>query len=731
MTAELIPGEVRRRRAPAASADFVRRNRRWKRRKEAAERSYGEWLNDVLTELPIGSAVEPREVSAQVWSLQRIESQLPSAELAAKAAGVRRDQCSTEHLLSLLTATQRLTAWLAAEQALLVSELFDRREGDDQRYVPDELAAHLGLTGYGAGQLIDRAEALRRFPELREAMLCGRIDVRKVDVLIDGTTTLPELHAREVHRRLLPEAERSTSAQLRKLVATAGLAVDPEYAQDRHEVATTERTVTLTAATDGMAWLSAFLPARDALTAFTAIDALAGKGAKDDDRTVGARRADAFTQVMAETLRTGHTPAGTALGTCHGVRPHVVLTVAESTLIGADAAPAQLEGYGPITAESARLIAADPTAQITRVHTDPRTGRVVGVGRTGQGIASALAGEFLDDSDVDSSPAATGVPEGSKSPAAGESIEKSNTPATSDSPDASKGPAASDSPARGGAPPPGSSPTSVVRSTRSAHPANGSSPPGASFSPAAVPTCRTAVAPFDPAAPQSLATFVRAAGRDSDAVRFLAVELGLVAADSYRPSAELRKKVAVRDRTCRFPGCEQPAHRCQIDHIVPFTDTLPAWAQTIETNLHLLCTRHHQLKTAGVWHVTRSADGATIWTGPDGFTFRREADIRCPLVRGGSTDLDLRELSEGQWGWLPMAPGTGEIYYESNLATLPGTVDEIGLILLEQAARRSATAPPEPPRRLTAVNGATGNLGSASKPESPDREHSNEPDPPF
>src|SRR5699024_6600835 len=67
--------------------------------------------------------------------------------------------------------------------------------------------------------------------------------------------------------------------------------------------------------------------------------------------------------------------------------------------------------------------------------------------------------------------------------------------------------------------------------------------------------------------------------------RLLAEELAIQATDAYQPSLRLRATIIQRDQTCRYPTCQVPAWRCQLDHIHPFTTDLPAWAQTTETNL--------------------------------------------------------------------------------------------------------------------------------------------------
>jgi Domain of unknown function (DUF222) len=51
----------------------------------------------------------------------------------------------------------------------------------------------------------------------------------------------------------------------------------------------------------------------------------------------------------------------------------------------------------------------------------------------------------------------------------------------------------------------------------------------------------------------------------------------------------LRRAVAVRDRGCRFPGCDQPVAACQPHHIIPRAQGGP----TCLSNLALFCTFHH------------------------------------------------------------------------------------------------------------------------------------------
>ncbi|MGH3642609.1 MAG: DUF222 domain-containing protein, partial [Mycobacterium sp.] len=87
----------------------------------------------------------------------------------------------------------------------------------------------------------------------------------------------------------------------------------------------------------------------------------------------------------------------------------------------------------------------------------------------------------------------------------------------------------------------------------------------------------------------------------------------------YTPSKKLAEFVRCRDMTCRFPGCKEPATKCDVDHTIPWP-----YGPTCASNLKCLCRKHHLLKTfwAGDpgWRDQQLLDGTVIWTTPDGRT---------------------------------------------------------------------------------------------------------------
>jgi hypothetical protein len=99
--------------------------------------------------------------------------------------------------------------------------------------------------------------------------------------------------------------------------------------------------------------------------------------------------------------------------------------------------------------------------------------------------------------------------------------------------------------------------------------------------------------------------------------------------NTYRPPAALADFVLTRDQTCRFPACRQPAHRCDIDHRVPYPN-----GPTAASNLCVLCRRHHRLKHDTDWTLDQHPDGTFVWTSPTGHRYLVEPEPLHPPENG-------------------------------------------------------------------------------------------------
>ena len=84
----------------------------------------------------------------------------------------------------------------------------------------------------------------------------------------------------------------------------------------------------------------------------------------------------------------------------------------------------------------------------------------------------------------------------------------------------------------------------------------------------------------------------------------------------YTPSKALADFVRCRDLTCRWPGCDHPAHDCDIDHTIPYSEGGPTHA----ANLKCYCRTHHLVKTFYNWREQQLPDGTLVLTSPTGHT---------------------------------------------------------------------------------------------------------------
>jgi hypothetical protein len=85
----------------------------------------------------------------------------------------------------------------------------------------------------------------------------------------------------------------------------------------------------------------------------------------------------------------------------------------------------------------------------------------------------------------------------------------------------------------------------------------------------------------------------------------------------YRPSKALADFVRCRDLTCRWPGCDVPATRCDVDHTIPYAQGGPTHA----ANLKCYCRTHHLVKGFWGWREKQLPDGTLILTSPSGQTY--------------------------------------------------------------------------------------------------------------
>jgi hypothetical protein len=307
-----------------------------------------------------------REVDAVGASV--LEGLPGGPELAALLAPLAPGQLGEASLVESVAGYERVASWAIAMQAAHVRELTDRQgltsKAADQAAA--EVAARLGSTNAVGSAKVNLAAALDTFPEVADALGTGRIDGRKANVLTSREPGLSTAEHRRVVTELLRDADRLSGPKLRNRLRAAALSVNPEAGAERREEEHAARKVTVTAAPDGMSWITAYVRADKAHTVKVALDALAEAAVADadpgeDPRTRDQVRADAFVDLFAGVLDRGVDLAGHPLPSGRAVRAGAQITIGAGTLLGLDANAGYLAGYGPIPAELARQIAQDAT----------------------------------------------------------------------------------------------------------------------------------------------------------------------------------------------------------------------------------------------------------------------------------------------------------------------------------------------------------------------------------
>jgi Domain of unknown function (DUF222)/HNH endonuclease len=216
-------------------------------------------------------------------------------------------------------------------------------------------------------QVAEAVKLTRVFPETLDQLAAGNVQQTQVRALIEATGPLDDATARRVQDLVLPRMPEQNPAATRKALSRAVIKADPAGAEARRERAITERRVAHYPESDGMSTVAATLPAEQAVHAMNAIDAHARATRKKnpgDTRTLDQARADSFYRLV-----TGNTTASPAA--------LVQITVPLDTLLGIDQEPGDLTGYGPITAQAARTLAAQQDSTWQRLLTAPDTGMVV------------------------------------------------------------------------------------------------------------------------------------------------------------------------------------------------------------------------------------------------------------------------------------------------------------------------------------------------------------------
>ncbi len=214
---------------------------------------------------------------------------------------------------------------------------------------------------------------MRDLPLAMDALRAGEISYRHAQVVVDEGAGLEpqQLHAFE--KAVVPAAMTSTAASFGRAARRVREGLDPSTIARRTRAAAENREAVMVAGRDGMGDLILHLPMHEVQAIFSRGTELAKRlQGPTEPRTLAQLRAD----VLRDALLTGTFEASKG----RRLRSDVHVTVPVLSLLGKSDVPAILDGYGPISIETARELAADAPSFV-RILTHPETGAVLSVGK--------------------------------------------------------------------------------------------------------------------------------------------------------------------------------------------------------------------------------------------------------------------------------------------------------------------------------------------------------------
>jgi len=186
-------------------------------------------------------------------------------------------------------------------------------------------------TGAGRGAAIGElqvAEGLEAMPEVDAAVAAGALTLEHAKALsrvrAGASDEVKEALAKGMAADLVERGKKLTAPELAKAAKKVAATIDARAAQQSFE-ATWRRRSVITGRAGGARTGAWVLDDVSGTLIETALDAIAGAPAQDDDRTREQRRADALVTMASRTLQVGSDLNGAQ------IRPHIALVVDEAT----------------------------------------------------------------------------------------------------------------------------------------------------------------------------------------------------------------------------------------------------------------------------------------------------------------------------------------------------------------------------------------------------------------
>ncbi|MEA2628394.1 MAG: hypothetical protein QOJ10_854, partial [Chloroflexota bacterium] len=215
------------------------------------------------------------------------------------------------------------------------------------------------LCGMSATSVADRlcvGKELESLPKIAEALRTGEIGYQSTALLCHLRDQLGDKRELFDEDEMLQHARDYSVASLRYLCRVARHVADPDGFFNEAEADFTRRRLEISQLGDGMFCVDAILDPECGAAFKTALESLAKRLGRDDERSHKQRMADSLGELVHHALDRGTLPRR------NGVKPHVTLTTTiEGLKNEVGAPPADLELSLPISTRTLQRIACDCT----------------------------------------------------------------------------------------------------------------------------------------------------------------------------------------------------------------------------------------------------------------------------------------------------------------------------------------------------------------------------------
>jgi hypothetical protein len=339
---------------------------------DTADEDLTAWLEDVpepdWAEHPVYSQLQSAEER-----LRELIKLSPAARPTGELALMDPRELSAGARIDLLTILDEQSNWLEAVKARSLSEI-ENADSTKLGLSQEVVSLALNVPPRTAQNKLAAARTLvRELPNTLALLSNGRISGRHAQLITEASWALDSDVVAEFDAAVTERAAEQTVGQLRNTIRRTAIGLDPATAEQRHQRALVDRKVGFEPVDDGMVALPVLLGAIEGQLIYTRLTAAAKLLPALDIRSMDQKRAD----LLVDAVLTGLPHDG--LPELQGRRPSIQIIVSADTLLEVDDQPADLTGYGPITAETARRLAADSSGTWRRLLTDPDTGQLLDI----------------------------------------------------------------------------------------------------------------------------------------------------------------------------------------------------------------------------------------------------------------------------------------------------------------------------------------------------------------